>query len=235
VSPINRKEVVLVVGARPYSLGQLIALSVNDHAGFISRTAGISELEDRYLDLVTDDQEQLFVAIGNARHVVVTAGINEPWDQEGRQSLDNWLTKHYVTNVVGPMRLWEAFKARCELTGQSGHFVVISSNSARLPRTQSMAYCASKAALSMAVRVAAREAGRVPGSPIIYGYEPGLLRGTPMTSDTEVRLPGVPLTRMQTQPGGIDPIELARMVAHGIAANHTALNGCLIPYDDGEM
>ncbi len=86
----------------------------------------------------------------------------------------------------------------------------------------------------MALRVRAREerAERV----TIYGYEPGLLYGTPMTAKAEAAFGG-PLTRMK--PVGLDRgakvADLAQLIVGNLGHQGAALNGTLIPYDADEL
>lgn len=167
-------------------------------------------------------------------HIVVTAGVNDPF--YGGDPTD-WYERHFALNTIGPMRLLQAWQN--VLKGEQGyagvhHYVAISSNSARVPRSNSAAYCASKAALSQALRVKAREVGP-DGNLAVYGYEPGLLAGTPMTKDTELRWQGMPLTRMRDPllSRGIPPLSMAQMVVQGLFLG-TEMNGLLIPLDADE-
>lgn len=226
---------VLIVGARVRSLGAALARELSSHDVL---TAGVSGEEDARLDLVHDDLHA-FMKRHRPDHVVCTAGINSR-----RADLDHdglvWWGDHMMANVVGPMRLLEAYvgiRMRPDLAVRLGHFVGVSSNSAHIPRTGSGPYCASKAALSMGLRVAAREAAREGMSHIVYGYEPGLLRGTPMTAETEARLPGVPLTRMRGAgvQNGLSVRALARHIGANLRSGGVELNGCMLRLDAGEL
>lgn len=144
-----------------------------------------------------------------------------------------WYERHFETNVIGPMRLLEAWLiALDDLPLGPAHFVAISSNSAGVPRSGSAAYCASKAALSMALRVKARE--NRGERCIIYGYEPGLVAGTPMTDAVASRFAG-PLTRMRPEvlAHGMPPDALAKMVVASLRLG-AELNGCLFRLDADE-
>lgn len=227
---------VIVVGAQPGSLGEAIADEARNYGSNVI-TVGVSGTEDQRLDLVHDNVRG-FLESYLPDHVVCTAGINRPRGDLDRDGLV-WWGDHLFTNVVGPMRLLEAFTHVVGLMPSTrvSQFVAISSNSAHIPRTGSGPYCASKAALSMALRVAAREAAREDGRYIVYGYEPGLIAGTPMTSETEARLPGVPLTRMQGRgvQNGLPVRTLAKHIAHNLRHGGTELNGCLFRIDAGEL
>jgi NAD(P)-dependent dehydrogenase (short-subunit alcohol dehydrogenase family) len=166
-------------------------------------------------------------------HIVYTAGVNDPggtWDE------------HFAVNCVGAMNLLECWQGMCSSdeveTPFDGHYVAISSNSAHIARTGSGMYCASKAALSMALRVAAREAGRA-GLPFsVYGYEPGLLKGTPMTEEVKARLGrgAIPLHRMVgVEADGISRQWLALQIVHNLRNDGRPLNGCLLRLDAGEQ
>lgn len=113
-------------------------------------------------------------------------------------------------------------------------FVAISSNSAHIPRRGSMPYCASKAALSMALRVAARELANK--NVAVWGYEPGLLAGTPMSEQTRRDFGTDPLHRM---PGvsweGLPVGDLAQQIVQDISTFSVAHNGLMIPFDGGEL
>jgi NAD(P)-dependent dehydrogenase (short-subunit alcohol dehydrogenase family) len=234
---------VLVVGARKGSLGRGVAMMAdalfNPHAEEEDRIwsvvqAGVSGEEDISIDLEAARLEKLVELIQEVQpqHVVCTVGINKP--RELYSSLADWHLHHYALNCVAPMRLleaWASVAGRTALVG-SRHFVAISSNSAHIPRRDSGAYCASKAALSMALRVRAREMG---GEPlVVYGYEPGLLRGTPMTEEVRARFPGS-YTRMAGLPNGLMVHQLSRMIAQNLVSGGLELNGCMFRVDAGEM
>lgn len=175
------------------------------------------------------------------QHVVVTAGINQP---ESDEDLVKQYQAHFAANVIGPMQLlhaWRSLLSQQSDIGMVRHYVAISSNSARVPRSNSAPYCASKAALSQALRVKAREVaasavGRATYRLAVYGYEPGLLASTPMTADTVAQFgSGVPLTRMRHPElaHGFSPERLAKMVVHNLGLG-LEMNGMLVPLDADE-
>lgn len=233
---MSESERVLVVGARPQSLGDAVAAECV-RRGYAAYTAGIQG-EQIALDLLPTGtgMERLRETLANLqpKHIVCTVGFNMVGPPVGIDPFD-WYRWHMETNCIAPMRLLEAWTQALEEVGtdSAGHYVAISSNSARLPRTRSAAYCASKAALSMALRVRARE---VSGAPVIYGYEPGLLRGTPMTRKASEAIDG-PMTRMKPKAlrDGIDPYDLAKFIVETLGHNGLALNGSLIPYSADEL
>lgn len=229
-------ERVLVVGARKNSLGDAVCYAA-EAAGYDVVTAGISG-EEIKMDAFVDGPIFLSNAVARAKpqHLVCTIGFNMSRHEHKDYDLHDWYRWHFEANVIGPMRLLEAFKLNTYGARGLRHFVGISSNSARIPRTASAAYCASKAAFSMALRVAAREALGGDNGYLVYGYEPGLLRGTPMTNRAAEAFSG-PLTRMRGKAleKGIEPRDLANVIVSGLKLPGAALNGCLIPYDGDEL
>lgn len=231
---------VLVVGAKPGSLGDAVAAMAMED-GFDVVTAGIAD-EDVELD-VTSNTQLLRKKLGelNPSHIVVTAGINEP-AKKGDGSPYVWYHDHFDINCIGPMLLLDAWgETKRDVPN---HYVVISSNSAHIARTGSAAYCASKAALSMAVRCVARDYGRRRATTLVYGYEPGLLADTPMTQEVIRRLGGaygtdpgqLALHRMPgVMPDGIPPVKLARLIVHNLRHGGRELNGVMLRLDAGEQ
>ncbi len=209
-------------------------------AGYDAYTAGIGE-ESLSLDLsptaTSFDYIVNMLLNLQPQHVVCTVGFNMGQPEEA--DLTDWWRWHYEANVMMPMRLLDTWLLALsfdeyEDTRKTRHYVAISSNSARLPRTRSAAYCASKAALSMALRVRAREERAQ--KCLLYGYEPGLLSGTPMTSRAQKDFSG-PLTRMRPSDlvNGADPNQLAEMLVGNLEHRGSALNGVLLPYDADEL
>lgn len=230
---------VLVVGARPGSLGAAVAETCGEQ-GWEVETLGISGDEKHTMDVVTASDEVVDGLMRSVRpdHVVCTMGVNLPSSRFISESA--WWSHHFNVNVIGPMRLAVAFGKTTEKSQSRypGHYVAVSSNSAHIPRTLSGPYCASKAALSMALRVAGREASGGDEGYLVYGYEPGLLAGTPMTDDVRRRLGrGIPLTRMRGNEiqDGLSVYGLAGHIVHNLAFGGPELNGCLLRYDAGEI
>lgn len=232
---------VLVIGANAAtSLGGAVCDAVRGMGGE-AHTAGISG-EEYELDLYLAPLWRIRNVLRSVRpeHIVCTAGINMA-ENIGDDPRD-WYRWHFEANAIGPLRLMHEFGAW--VTEDMGavdnlprHFVAISSNSAVIPRTQSAAYCASKAALSQGLRVKAREAQGGDHGYIAYAYEPGLLAGTPMTARTEKEFPGVPLHRMRGEAlaAGVAPEVLAAQIVAGLQVPGAALNGATIRYDGGEL
>lgn len=229
---------LLVVGARPGSLGAAVKeLAQSSEFGWDVVTAGVAD-EEHTLHLVHQTQGQIegLLRMVSPDAIVCTAGINKPRRQYG--DTGGWYADHFSVNCAGPMRLldaWLAFGPDVDVPW--AHYVAVSSNSAQIPRSQSAAYCASKAALSMALRCRARDVARAGVSMSVYGYEPGLIAGTPMTKDTERRFPGQPLTRMvgPVVEHGLSPYGLAAHIVRNIGFGGPELNGCLVRLDAGEI
>lgn len=234
------KPDVLVVGAAEGSLGEAIVNEMRKGPWEFGRitTAGIGGEEVKlnllHVYRVGQELDKLRPDI-----VVCTAGINKPADI-GSARLRVGLMDSLAHNVLGPMMILQEFVVsalRPSRADMVKRFVAISSNSARIPRRGSMPYCASKAALSMALRVAARELAEAQKGVAVWGYEPGLLAGTPMTEQTRRdygtteplhRMPGVGLE-------GIPVADLAQQIVQDISTFSVAHNGLMIPFDAGEL
>lgn len=229
---------LLVVGARPGSLGAAVKETAQDKPyGWEVVTAGVSGQEDHRVDLANAPQPVIERLVREVRpdHIVCTAGIN----RSGRDYADRavWWLQHLEVNCLGPMRLLDAWLSYGPDTDTPWpHFVAISSNSAQIPRSDSAAYCASKAALSMAVRVRARDCANHNMPISVYAYEPGLISGTPMTNLVRERFTG-PLTRMRGVgvEHGLSAWGLAAHVMRNLAAGGPELNGVLLRLDAGEI
>lgn len=227
---------LLVVGARPDSLGAAIADAAQKEWGFEAvTTAGLTD-EAYRLDITNSASIRETLDVVRPDYVVCTVGVNEMMPHDD-QYLQAKMTDAFRTNVIGPMELLRHFDAT-EYTGVLRRkFVAISSNSARIARTNSMAYCASKAALSMALRVAAREQARrvsVRDRLLVWGYEPGLLN-TVMTHEADSRFVG-PLHRMPGVEGaGLNPYTLADRILGDLMLSGVGLHGTLVPFDSGEQ
>jgi NAD(P)-dependent dehydrogenase (short-subunit alcohol dehydrogenase family) len=242
---------VLVVGAgKVGGLGDYVVSAVNSlyvhDRSADERWEVVKADKDSYLSEVIDldlayakTSELLALLEGEQpTHIVCTVGINK---QRGDYPSEaSWYNGHFMANCVGPMRLLEAWltvlpSRTVDTPTPMPHFAAISSNSAHIARTGSAAYCASKAALSMAIRCKARE--NKMSQCLIYAYEPGLLRDTPMTEEVRRRLPGQPLSRMPGLEGGIWAWEVALAIGRGLGGLGVPrwLNGCTVRMDAGEQ
>jgi NAD(P)-dependent dehydrogenase (short-subunit alcohol dehydrogenase family) len=232
---------VLIVGAKPESLGDAIRHAVMQADG-TPITAGIND-EDHVLS-VTDPEYKIQGLLLEQRpdHVVVTAGINLEPQESGGMAMS--YRDHFLVNCTGPMRIleaWRLLRRQALPMEMCGHYVAISSNSAHIARSGSAPYCASKAALSMAVRSEARDLARSYEFHRLaaYTYEPGWLEGTPMSDEVADRLAeanalGAP-HRMLGLEAGVSTLRLARLIVHNLLYGGRELNGCSIRIDAGEQ
>lgn len=229
---------ILIVGTAKDSFGDYIVRALHhemdsrsgyDYSNWRVVAAGIHEgAELRYdvqwpLALHVDLMNKL-----RPHHVVFAAGANFT-DDDGSMQLSADI--HFQHNAAPFLQVAEAFQ---RVAYPGSQLVAISSNSARIPRSPSLGYCMSKAALSMAVRVLAR---RWQGEPMVYGYEPGLM-GTQATIDAVNR--GVykgAAHRMRGvgSPYGLNVRHVATMVAQNLLWGGMHLNGALLQTDAGEL
>jgi NAD(P)-dependent dehydrogenase (short-subunit alcohol dehydrogenase family) len=228
---------VLVVGAGAHSLGAALVteLTMGSYAFGEVVTAGLGEeqhpLDVRHGSMVRDVLRTVCPDI-----VLCTVGINEPASITTTM-LGMLMEQSFHVNTLGVLLMLHHF-IDSPPSGQwrgspAKKFVAISSNSARIPRRRSLAYCASKAALSMGLRVAARELAGT--GMCVWGYEPGLLAGTPMTDAVATTYDG-PLHRM---PGvgvnGLAVGPLAATIVADVANAGAGYHGVLFSYDAGEQ
>lgn len=226
---------VLVVGAKQGSLGDAVRISCTK-LGMEVVTVGISDEEDYPLS-VTDPDYKISDTLVAVRpdHIVVTAGINlEPQESGG---LAMSYRDHFLVNCTGPMRILDTWRLVRGPLGDPGHFVAISSNSAHIARSGSAPYCASKAALSMAIRSVSRDLARSYEfhGIVAYTYEPGWLEGTPMSDEVVGRYPDAAPHRMLGLEAGVSTSSLAGMIVQNLRYGGRELNGCALRIDAGEQ
>lgn len=220
---------LLVLGARKKSIGHAVGKLWADMFNSKVITAGISGEEDHQIDFDSIEEIVGLLREVEPSRILCTIGMNI-WEGEYDKeelSFQDYMDDHLHTNVTIPMSVLNAWKAT-EISPAGAHFVALSSNSAHIPRSQSMAYCASKAALSMAIRCAARDEGKEGGSMSIYGWEPGLVKGTPMSGERAG-------TRMLGLPEGMPRRVLAQQIVNAMAFGGTEYNGVLVRLDAGEV
>lgn len=223
----------LVVGAREGSLGDHVAFLLRA-AGHGVITAGIGD-EEQNLDLESDDYmiRQFLRRNSDVTDIVCTVGINQV-THPGSAKFQHALERDFAVNTLGPLTLLDEWTREREGL-VLGSFVAVSSNSAHVARSTSLGYCASKAALSMGIRCAARYlAGN--RSPIsAWAVEPGWIEDTPMSKDVAKRIPnGHPSHRI---PGGIglDARTVAQFIVNGMLDGGRAYNGCTFRLDGGDQ
>lgn len=117
-------------------------------------------------------------------HIVYCAGVNTlQWIGELHQSV---VDDTFAVNVEG--FIWTLNEHEKLYPHATGSVVAISSDASRIAMRTSISYCASKAALNMAVRVAARElAPRWQ----INAVAPGIIEDTPMTDYIDEAVPAI--------------------------------------------
>jgi len=168
--------------------------------------------------------------------VLYCAGVNFlEWTQDIKEE---HLMRTFDVNVMGFIRVLREL-ARTQLSHHTS-IVAISSDADRTPMRTSMAYCASKAALSMAVRVAARE-----HAPYwrVNAIAPAAIEGTEMSKYVDARVPEL---RGWTRESAADyesaNAPLGRRIAMGdvaslaldIIAGPESLNGSIVTLTGGK-
>lgn len=230
---------MLVVGAQPLSLGWHITRAAR-HEGWSVTTAGISGEEDIPRFDITKPLHRHNVLKNGMRFdaIVCTAGINISGSMLGSpHTWDYDLERMLTVNAAGPLALLRQWVDAMTSQGVAMYgrsFVAVSSNSAHVARSQSAGYCASKAALSMGLRCAARELAETGLN--VWGVEPGWIKGTPMSERVQERLgPDVAPHRI---PGdrSLRPEWLAEFIINNInPVSRSPLNGCMMRIDGGEQ
>lgn len=234
---------ILVVGARNNSLGHRIKTKA--HAmGYRVVTAGVSGEEDFRYDVRELPPHEVW-SQGPYDSVICTVGVNDPdWSEEAT----------FRINTMGPLQVLDDWVANQKLDLPINHYVAISSNSAHIARTGTLAYCMSKAALSMGIRVRARESAKAyaaackafiqappsididfySGLPAIYCYEPGYLTGTPMSLEVGRRLGGIWPHRIPSEQS-LSPWDVATVIVNNLMVDGNLMNGSCIRLDGGEQ
>ena len=221
-----------ILGAREDSLGEALKIAAWS-AGDEATTWGITKYEDYNIS----DFDF------SACNVICTIGVNEPYDLAVNSTED--LERSMENNFLTPLRFFQKWlNTPIRETGNLhpnpvGRFVFISSNSAHIARSGSLSYCASKAALSMAVRVAARDiavrdGGRGPWeNRYVWAYEPCWIEGTKMSQKVTERLAGNLPHRV---PGGkgASRYKLAQLI-HENMRGETMLHGSCLRVDLGDQ
>jgi NAD(P)-dependent dehydrogenase (short-subunit alcohol dehydrogenase family) len=233
---------LMVVGARPHSLGMHVA-TAGATAGWTVTTAGIGD-EDVKMDVVNAGEVREAIKEEMPHSVVCTVGINTGPASVVDYAWDSYITNTIETNTIGPLRVlreWVRAWHKSPLFEEAGwqvpmHFAAISSNSDTIARSLSAGYCASKAALTMALRCVGRElAESTPMS--IYSYSPGWLDGTPMSQQVMDSFVGPVTPTLHRIPGNriLNPVSLATLIVQNLQIDRRYLNGTTIRLDGGEQ
>lgn len=234
---------LLVVGVRPGSLGWRVAERAEQEGWEVDKVdhkpfdPSIVHLDVTYMP----EMEAFWKEAPAYTAVVYSAGINREdsvRNADWRRSMADQMAVNFA-GAIETLHRW----LRKDVIGRGGHsFVTIASNSAYIPRSTGMSYCASKAAIVMAMRCAAREiAGRNPGMfPAIYTYSPGWLANTPMSQEVRERLvqkqQGLAPHRIPGNTMGVSPMALAQTIVRNLSVvDNRMLNGTDIRIDGGEV
>lgn len=192
-SDLELKRPLWVIGSTDFNLGSTIAYNAQqrDYKDIFQTDTDVDvtspEALDFYLDKVMDSAPETGVDI------VYCAGINMLDAIMAVDEVD--LHNTFDVNVMGFIRLMRAVANKFpkpdesvyrQLENQSRvNMVAVASDAARTPMRNSIAYCASKAALVQAVRVAAREL-----APFVRvnAVSPAIIEGTPMTINVDAEV-----------------------------------------------
>jgi NAD(P)-dependent dehydrogenase (short-subunit alcohol dehydrogenase family) len=189
----------------------------------------------------------LIAEMGYPTHIVYSAGINH-LDWIGQGVVDH--ADVIDVNLVGFLRLMNSLVLEGQMsnTHERGHYpfgmlpsvVVVSSDAAERPLRTSIGYCASKAGLNMAVRVAARELG--PHGWRINAVSPGMTNDTGMQQYVDERVQKVRgwdwgqmmdyEVQQAVTPGRITPDQVAEVV-YSTLMGPSHLNGSIITLNGG--
>lgn len=170
--------------------------------------------------------------------IVYSAGVNHPeWLYDSH--ISTW-DDTFQVNVRGFYYVMAELTCNTATVDQPCRVVVVSSDADHRPMRTSMAYCASKAALTMAARVAARELAD-------YGHRinvvrPGMTSDTGMTAHMDMKIP--PLRGWSVEhmleyemaqaviPSRVTPEEVAQVIVSTLfGPDH--LNGAVIDVNGG--
>lgn len=142
-------------------------------------------------------------------------------------------------NAISPIFILKSLLQLFTLKSSASLF--ISSNASHVPMRCSLAYNMSKAALTMGMKQIAREL-TIPNSMTIFSISPNKLKGTRMSMDVDMKVPGLRgWTREQADEiqnsamvngKQTDPVELANFIVYLLSRKerHIMLSGCDIPY-----
>lgn len=170
------RNVLVFGGATPDSIGFGIveALQFRGHKVFAP--------DQDFLDVAKATVGQWTALLYDFRPdaVVYSVGVNElewSWAIE-QESFERIM----MANVWGFINMMKGLQG----TGRAYSVLALTSDAAHRPMRTSIAYCASKAALDMAIRVAARELS--PEGWRVNGLAPGKVAGTAMTKYVDERV-----------------------------------------------
>jgi NAD(P)-dependent dehydrogenase (short-subunit alcohol dehydrogenase family) len=231
---------LLVIGNRPGSLGAEVESQARKTTVWEDRVFaadhGEHVADSTTMSMDATDRADVVRLLEEVRptDILCTVGIN----LDDGENMAKSLSLQLQVNVWGPMQiLAEAIDMwnRAMLPPETGfNFCAISSNSAHIARSTGAGYCASKAALSMALRCVARRVAPA-GVVRVWGYEPGWINDTPMSDAVHERLPAN--VRPHRIPGGrgLSKGALAGKIVGDLYVADRMLNGCMFRLDGGEQ
>lgn len=168
----------LVIGARDGNIGEGIAYEINRLYGMPVHRTSVGALDVRSsADVRTYIKEQ-----GPFEHFVYCAGLQHL--EMIPDLTDDAIDDIFDVNVQGFLRVMRELTANQD----SGNVLALVSDASYTPMRGSINYCASKAALAMAVRVAARE---LAPRWRVNGLSPTVVEGTPMTAEIDAIVPAL--------------------------------------------
>lgn len=160
-----------VIGGRR-GIGRVITLELEKYGAFVMAS------DETTIDVGSHSQIQEAYLSFRPEQIVYCAGINRLMPLTAFSDMN--AVNIMDINVIGFMRVMANVASN---TGITDSVVAVCSDAATHPMRNSIAYCASKAALSMAVRCAAREL-----APLVRvnAVSPGIVAGTHMTRYTDL-------------------------------------------------
>jgi NAD(P)-dependent dehydrogenase (short-subunit alcohol dehydrogenase family) len=172
---------VLIVGGRSGIGAATAELLAKRHA---YEGMHIAIPDHHQLDISSVISTESYVSkYGPFTHIIYSAGINRlRW--AGTRKISLMMEDHFSINCAGFVELIGAH-TRIHPTAYLSA-VAVSSDAGSRPMRGSVAYCASKAALNMAVKVMARELAPLHR---INAVAPGMVEGTPMTAYIDDTIP----------------------------------------------
>jgi len=137
-----------------------------------------------FMDVTSRHSVETFIEMyGPFRYIVYSAGANQlAWINAA--NVTDIAENLYDVNCAGFIRVISEHVRQYPEDAISA--VAVSSDAAEIPMRGSVAYCASKAALNMAVKVMARELAPLHR---INAVAPGMVEGTPMTEYIDETVP----------------------------------------------
>lgn len=232
---------LLVIGARPGSIGDAVAelAAAMGHWNEVV-IGGITKEHDILIDATAPDT---WDKLNKFDDIVCTVGVNRP-SVVGNVKFASDMGHMFTVNAMGPLLMMEQWcfdlqekRRNLSSTTPWRSMCVVSSNSAHIARSQSVGYCASKAALSMGVRCLARQMANTRQPVSLFGVEPGWIDDTPMSeavarllgTDDPALLHRIPGERSMTR------YELANYIVKLMIGDTRTLNGCMFRLDAGEQ